>query len=224
MKVMWLEQASLLITAAGKKILIDPYFSRCVETENPSWPKRKDPPAWVWDIRPDVLIFTHDHIDHCDPETFPRILASREKILVLCAPSTWKRALACGGSHNYVRFARHAGWTEGGVRFTAVKAEHSDPAPIGVVIEAEGKMVWVSGDTLFSAEIPGDLPTGIDTAFLPVNGAGNNMNAADAKRLADAAGVKRVVPLHVGMYDSLTPEIYPGGEKWVLTPYKEYEL
>ena len=221
---MWLEQASLLITAAGKKILVDPYFSRCVEAENPSWPKRKDPPAWVWDIRPDVLVFTHDHIDHCDPETFPRILASREKILVLCSPSTWDRACAFGGSHNYIRFARHAEWTEGGVRISAVKAEHSDPAPIGVVIEAEGKTLWVSGDTLYSSEIPADLPERIDVAFFPVNGVGNNMNAVDAKRLADAAGVKRVVPLHVGMYDSLTPDVYPGDEKWVLTPYKEYEL
>lgn len=224
MKVTWLGQAGLLFAVGEQRILIDPYFSDSVEKVNPASRRRMPAPDWVWDIRPDVLLFTHDHLDHYDPETAPRILRSREKITVLCAPATWEKARACGGGHNYIRFARHSEWTQGGVRFAAVKAEHSDPAPIGVVIEAEGKTIYVTGDTLYSRAIFPDLPQGIDVIFLPVNGAGNNMNAADAARFAAQTGAKRVVPLHVGLFDDLTPDVYPGGNKWALTPFKEYDL
>ena len=83
----------------------------------------------------------------------------------------------------------------------------------------------MAGDTLFSSVILEDIPEGVtDTAFLPVNGAGNNMNATDATRLADALKARRVVPIHIGMFDDLTPDIYKGDNKWALTPFKEYEL
>ncbi|MBQ7565938.1 MAG: MBL fold metallo-hydrolase [Oscillospiraceae bacterium] len=224
MNVTWLGQAGLLFSVEGQRILIDPYFSSSVEKVNPAGRRRMRTPDWVWDIRPDVLIFTHDHLDHYDPETAPRILQSRKSITVLCAPATWEKARQCGGGHNYVRFARHAEWTQGGVRFSAVKAEHSDPAPIGVVLSAEGKTIYVTGDTLFSGEIFPDLPQGIDVIFLPVNGAGNNMNAADAARFAAKTGAKRVVPLHVGLFDELTTDVYTGENKWALKPFQEYEL
>ena len=91
------------------------------------------------------------------------------------------------------------------MRFRAVKAIHSDFDAIGVVISAEGKNYYVTGDTLYNRALLQGLPE-LEAIFLPINGVGNNMNAADAARLAVESGAKYKVPLHVGLMDSLRAE------------------
>ena len=96
-----------------------------------------------------------------------------------------KKCASLAERHNYLRFNRHTEISLGDIRFIAVKAEHSDPHPVGVIIEAEGKRYYVTGDTLYNTEIFEDIPGQIDMLFLPVNGVGNNMNMADAKRFCE---------------------------------------
>ena len=87
-------------------------------------------------MQPDVLAFTHDHLDHYDPETAVRYLTREPKMTVLAPESVWGVARKNGGGHNYVQFDEGTVWTDiRGLRFTAVKAVHSDPAAIGIVIE-----------------------------------------------------------------------------------------
>ena len=173
------------------------------------------------------MIFTHDHLDHYDPETAPKFFANTSKSMtVLCPSSVWQKARTHGGGHNYVQFNRHTEWTEYGFRFTAVTAEHSEVYAIGVVIEdlEEKKTYYVTGDTLYNGEIFKELPQNIDVVFLPVNGVGNNMNAEDAKRFSAACGAKKAVPYHIGMFDELTHEIFDAENKEILEIYKGKEM
>ena len=110
--------------------------------------------------------------------------------------------------NNFVQFDRHTEWTFGEIRFTAVKAVHSDDFAIGVVIEYRDKKYYVTGDTLYNSEIFMDLPENINTVFLPVNGVGNNMNEADAFRFAQQIGANHAVPLHFGMFDEKKPSLF----------------
>ena len=67
MKVTWLGQAGLLFQTKSTTILVDPYFSDSAASVACH---RKMPVApSVWEIKPDLCLFTHDHIDHFDPET-----------------------------------------------------------------------------------------------------------------------------------------------------------
>ena len=178
-------------------------------------------------IEPDFMIFTHDHLDHYDPETAPVFLGeSRKPMTVLCPFSVWQKARCHGKNHSYVLFNRHTEWTDKGIRFCAVRAVHSDAYAIGVIIEdlAENKVYYVTGDTLYSKEIFSDLPENIDLVFLPINGVGNNMNATDAVRFFHACGARRAVPYHVGMFDNKSPDIFDGENKIILELYKEREL
>ena len=115
-------------------------------------------------------------------------------------------------------------WTENGIRFTAVLAAHSDPSPIGVILEDGEKKYYVTGDTLYNEEIFGDLPQDVDTVFLPINGVGNNMNMTDAARFAKRTGAKRVVPIHIGLFDSLSPEDFLCENKYIPKIYKPFNL
>lgn len=227
MKIKWIGQAGLLLETPQAKIMIDPYLSDSVEAINPKSYRRVPVDETLFQIEPDVMIFTHDHLDHYDPETAPRFLEKQgKKMTVLSPTSVWQKARTFGGVHNYVEFNRHTEWTEYGIRFRAVKAVHSDPCAIGVILEdlAEQKWYYITGDTLYSKEIFQDLPESIDVVFLPINGVGNNMNACDAARFCADCKAKKVVPYHVGMFDELSPDLLAVENKVVLEIYKEREF
>lgn len=227
MKITWLGQAGLLLVSGSTKIMIDPYFSDSVKKVNPKNYRRTPVNPAFFSMDPDILLFTHDHLDHYDPETAPILLEnSRKAMTVLCPGSVWQKARACGGDHNYVLFDRHTQWTEGNFRFRAVKAVHSDSHAIGVVIEdlSDNRVYYIAGDTLYSDEIFSDLPERIDFVFVPVNGVGNNMNATDAERFCRRCGANFAVPYHVGMFDALSPEILAAGNRLILNYGQEKEV
>ena len=227
MKITWLGQAGLLFEKNGKTVMIDPYLSDSVVKVNPLNYRRVPVDEALFDITPDVMIFTHDHLDHYDPETAPRFFAKTDKqMLVLSPASVWPKARAHGGGHNYVQFDRFSEWTAHGMRFSAVYAEHSDPHAIGVVIEdlEDGKKYYITGDTLYNKRVFDSLPDGIDVIFLPVNGVGNNMNEVDAARFYRASGAKIAVPMHVGMFDEKTPDIFDAEPRVLPEIYQEIKL
>ncbi len=226
MKIIWLGQAGLYIETAGKKILIDPYLSDCVAKVHPENARRVAVDESVFDIYPDVIICTHDHLDHTDPETLPCFLCRSGRITALIPSSAWDKVRKYGGGHNYVCFDRHSEWSEGDVRFIAVRAEHSDPKAIGVVIESEGKRLYVTGDTLYNKDVFDDvLPLGeLDAVFLPINGVGNNMNMADAARFCEKLAAKTAVPMHWGLFDSLNGADWQYENKTVPEFFKEIKL
>lgn len=224
MKITWIGQAGLLLRTQGLTIMIDPYLSDSVGKTDPSKSRRVPVDEALFDVTPDVLVFTHGHLDHYDPETVEKFLTKAGPIVVLAPSGCWQKARAFGGAHNYVLFDRFTEWTEGSVRFTAVPAVHSDEHAIGVVIEAEGRNFYVTGDTLYSQKIFPELPGPIDTVFLPVNGVGNNMNMADAARFAAACGAKCAIPVHVGLMDGVDPASFPFEPKLVLEIYRETDI
>ena len=229
MKITWLGQAGLLIETEGLKIMVDPYLSDSVVKVNPKNYRRIPVDERFLDIKPDVLICTHNHLDHVDPETSPHYLCRGGSVVVLAPEAAWneiRRIVGSGSDHNFIKFNRGTQWTEGHVRFYSVRAEHSDPHPIGVVIEAEGKRLYITGDTLYNTEIFDDvLPLApIDALFIPVNGVGNNMNMADACRFCEVVAPRVAVPLHWGLFDSLNGADWAYPSKVVPEFYKEIKI
>ena len=224
MNVTWLGQAGLLIRVGGITVVVDPYLSDSVAKVNPKSYRRFPVDESFFDVEPDVLMFTHDHLDHYDPESAERFLA-KEKPMVVLAPGTcWQKARACGGNHNYVLFDRGVQWTEGSVRFTAVPASHSDPYAIGIIVEGDGQRIYITGDTLYHKDIFPALPADIDVVFLPINGVGNNMNPTDAACFARDCGAAIAVPLHWGLFDEKDPTQFPFEPKIIPEFYKEVSL
>ena len=227
MKITWLGQAGLLFEKHGQSIMIDPYLSDSVEKVQPKNFRRLAVDRRFFDLCPDIMIFTHDHLDHYDPETAPCFLSKTEKSMtVLCPSSVWQKARAEGGGHNYVSFNVGTEWSEGRLHILAVPAEHSDPYAIGVVITdtESGKSYYIAGDTLYNRKIFPALPKKIDTVFLPVNGVGNNMNAQDAERFAKECGARAAVPIHFGMFDDIKAEDIRLSGGVFLDPYEPKEL
>ena len=224
MKVTWLGQAGLMFETNDKIIIVDPYLSDSVEKIEPQNKRRVPVDESFFDIKPDIVVLTHNHLDHTDPDTLKHYLGENSEILVLASGNAWQNVRKVfGGNNNYVMFNRHSEWTEGNIKFTAVKAEHSDEHAIGFIMEAEGKKYYVTGDTLYNKSIFSDLPEEIDYVFLPVNGRGNNMNMEDGKRFCQRIGAK-AVPLHCGLFDDLDMNKFGYENKVIPEFYKEINL
>ncbi|MGN0989707.1 MAG: MBL fold metallo-hydrolase [Eubacteriales bacterium] len=221
MKITYLGQAGLMFETGGKKIMVDPYLSDSVAKIQPQNYRRQPIDERFLRMQPDIIVITHDHADHLDRETLSHYLTEESEVSVLAPYSAWKEVRTLGGDkNNYIMFNDGTTWTEGDVVFRAVRAEHSDEYAIGVIITAEEKNYYVTGDTLYSERVFASLPSvALEAVFLPVNGKGNNMNATDATRFAQRVLAKYAVPIHVGMFDEMTglclkvknrrlPEIY----------------
>ena len=221
MKIRFLGQSGYILKSGNTEIVIDPYLSDSVEKINPKNYRRVPVDESFFKIKPDVMIFTHNHLDHYDPETVVHFIDENSNVTVLAPKSVWDEVRRIGGNNNYVLFNRYTEWTQNGIKFTAVKAEHSDITPIGVIIDDGERKYYVTGDTLYNEEIFGDIPSDIYALFLPVNGVGNNMNMTDATRFAKRINAERTVPIHIGMFDELTADSFYCKNKVIPKIYKE---
>ncbi|MBR4013105.1 MAG: MBL fold metallo-hydrolase [Clostridia bacterium] len=209
MKITWLGQAGLMFETENKIILVDPYLSDNVKNFEPKNYRRVPVDEKFLKINPDVIIITHNHLDHLDKETLKYYLTENAGCLVLAPNGSWQELRKFGGNSNYVLFNNGTTWTENDITFTAVKAEHSDPYAIGVIINAEGKNYYVTGDTLYNEQVFESLPDiEIEAIFLPVNGVGNNMNMTDAARFAKRVNAKYTVPFHICMFDTSSADSF----------------
>lgn len=224
MKITFLGQAGLLFETDACKVMIDPYLSNSVVRVNPLNWRRVPVDESFFDIRPDILIFTHDHLDHFDPDTVSILLERHKNITVLAPTSVWNKVRQMAPGNNYVLFDPHTRWTEKGIRFEAVKAQHSDAYAIGVILSDGEKKYYITGDTLYSTEVLSQLPDDLDVVFLPVNGVGNNMNMEDGADFFRATGAKTAVPMHTGLFDELDANAFPVANKVVPEFYKEIKL
>lgn len=224
MKVTWIGQAGLLMENDNVKIMIDPYLSNSCAALNPKNERRVPVKEELFSENPDIIVITHNHMDHMDPETMEKLLDTNRQITVLAPYDAWQSVRKFGGNHNYVMFNRGTQWTQNGILFKAVKAEHSDLTAVGVIINDGKSKLYVTGDTLYNNEVFEDVKEETDVVFLPINGVGNNMNAEDAARFARRVGAKKAVPLHWGLFDDINPETFDFPSAVIPEFYKEIKL
>lgn len=223
MKITWLGQAGLLFETEGLTVMIDPCLSDSCHKVNPKSFRRYPVDARVFEQAPNVIILTHNHLDHTDPESLEHYLKD-SPVTVLASGNAWSNVRQMGGPHNYVLFNCGTKFTVGNITFKAVYAAHSDDLAIGVVFTVEGKTYYITGDTLYSQRVLESLSDKIDVVFLPINGKGNNMNAIDAARFAVHIGAKTAVPLHFGFFDEMNGSEFEYENKRIPKPFEEIKI
>lgn len=202
MKVCWLGQAGYRITTDnGTVIVIDPYMSDSLLEKNGESYKREVPiDQNILHGHTDVLIMTHNHADHMDFGTLDAMM-NVDPMQILCPMSVFHPVRnRYWGAHNYVQFENGIETELFGVRFSAVYAAHTDEKAIGVVIEADGKVLVHTGDTMYHRALRSAYPAKPDALLVPINGKGCNMNAHDAARLTKEVAPKKVFPMHWDMF------------------------
>jgi len=205
LKIRWIGQSGYILTDGKTEVCIDPYLSNVVDriayrgrmVEAPFYPE---------ELKSDVVICTHNHLDHVDIDAIP--LMKKDNMLLL-APSDAKKQLFECGVTKFKEFDEGTKLEIGDFVLTAVFADHTVPA-IGVIVKYGDLTLYFSGDTLYNKKLENLKKYDIDVMFICINGKLGNMDVTDAVKLTKIISPKVGIPTHYGMFESNTedPEKY----------------
>jgi L-ascorbate metabolism protein UlaG (beta-lactamase superfamily) len=182
MKLKLLGHASFKLTVGNKIIYIDPYGGEDSEYQE----------------KADLILSTHEHRDHSDPDKIALARAEKTKILTSTKNSNNIEgnvtAIDPGQKQEVIGLTIHGvpgynvkRFREGNTPF------HPKGIQTAFVIEAKGKRIYFAGDTDFIEEMK-DLKD-IDIAMLPMDGK-YTMDPEEAMQAVEAIKPKMVIPMH----------------------------
>ncbi len=162
LRATWLGHSTVLLELDGRRVLTDPVFGARVSPIGLIGPRRFHPvPATLEELPPlDLVLLSHDHLDHLCRPTMKALARSRVPIVT---------ALGVGAHLERYGFTpdriTELDWHEsaevGGLRLTATPAQHFSGRSLGDrnatlwaswVIQSERRKVFFSGDTGLTPE------------------------------------------------------------------------
>jgi len=218
-----LGQSGCRMEFPNSTLYIDPYLSNSVQELDSEYLERLLPIHIVPDsvIDADWVLITHDHIDHCDPHTLPKIAKASPKAQFIGPSSVLDNLEKWGVDASRLHQARVDEWLPLGIglRVIAIPAAHPEFALdsqgrdlfVGYLLEHGEKTIYHAGDTSLKQEIIDNIKQhgSVHVAFLPVNeqnffrqqrGIIGNMSVREAFGFAEEIGAKEVVPVHWDMF------------------------
>ena len=192
-KLTWYGHAALGLETAGKKLLIDPYF-----TGNPAATTAADK------VTADYILITHGHSDHLgDTVTIAKrcgaiVVSNAEIASWLGKQGLETHGQHLGGGHTYpfgylkLTLALHGSGLPDGT---------NGGNPVGFLLTAnDGKKIYIAGDTGLFGDMKLIGEEGIDLAVLPI-GDNYTMGPDDALRAVKLLTPKHVIPYHFNTWD-----------------------
>lgn len=149
--------------------------------------------------RADIVLVTHSHYDHLDPESISSVSKSGT---VYVAPESIEKEMRSAVSEGELIMVKPGDDVEiGGVRVQAVPA-YNRLKPfhpkrnqwVGYVVTMDGIRYYVAGDTDAVSELEG---ISCDVALVPIGGT-YTMTAKEAAKLINAIGPETAIPTHYG--------------------------
>jgi L-ascorbate 6-phosphate lactonase len=241
--VFYLAQAGFYFkTSTGKTVCIDPYLSDCCECMFGF--KRMVPNVLpIADFTTDILVSTHSHADHLDPDLLKSISGKTQIRFVGSTDchEVYESSKISGERFTVLSEGQSA--TVKDIEFRAIYADHGELAPeaVGFLMNLDGINVYAVGDTAFVSEkILASLgKTKVDIMIVPINPAFGNPGAEGACKLAEIIKPGIVIASHFGMFiehggnpgeflasakdilpDSIIPIVMAPGEKMIYSRAK----
>jgi L-ascorbate 6-phosphate lactonase len=217
--IWFLGQASVVIRSETSIIYIDPFLTDYVDERGQS--KRRFPPPFCPEEVTDanIVMSTHDHIDHLDPGTLGPLSKSSPYARFVVPRPHISRLIDLGieGSR-IIGAAPNDPINISDAQILPIAAAHEEYAVdqngdslyLGYVITTNGMTIYHAGDTMETPCLTKSLKEHhIDIAFLPINGADwrrrrrgtiGNMNPREAADVAAETNVQLVIPVHYDLF------------------------
>jgi L-ascorbate metabolism protein UlaG (beta-lactamase superfamily) len=198
----WLGHSTVLLEAAGVRLLTDPLLRPRVLHL-----RRVAPPAAALEDELDAVLISHVHHDHLDLGSLRRLRVKR-----FVVPDGAARLLARAGLGPVVELGEGDELPLNGVTVRATHAAHparrwlGASASLGYVVSTPAR-VYFAGDTDLFAGMA-DLAGRVDVALLPIWGWGprlpaGHLNPETAAEAADLVRPAVAVPIHWGTMRSV---------------------
>jgi L-ascorbate 6-phosphate lactonase len=200
----WLYQAGLALkTPGGRVVLVDPYLSNAVERSY-GIPRGVPAPLDARDVDADVILASHSHEDHLDPDSIEPFF-SHARTTFIGPPLAVAKVVTTGVDPSRCTSVQRGDRVAvGDLSIRAVRANHvfaPEPVPdaVGYVFEAGGVSVYHSGDTEDDAGIEADTK-GVTVSLVPINGTAGNLDVRDAADLVRRQAPVLAIPFHYGLW------------------------
>lgn len=205
--VFWLGGAAFAFkTPSGRIVHVDPYLSDSLDHYY-SWKRLPTSPILLApdEVVADLVLITHAHEDHLDPESIPAIAKASQAVLAgptMCVEAMHKWGIA---DERVVEINRGESKTIAGTPVSAVLAHHVSPAgaqtpdAVGYVLDLGGIVVYHTGDSLYHLDLQAVKARHPDVLLVCINGQYGNMNPAEAARLTHEIEPTVVIPMHWGL-------------------------
>ena len=189
LQITFLGHGSLLFTFNGKQIYVDPYGEVADYSELP---------------KADIVLVTHEHLDHLDPEALAKIQTGQTVIVLtpLCA----KQGSGCIEMRNGDQRTVNGVWVEAVPAYNLVhkrqdgKPFHPKGDGNGYILTFGDTRVYIAGDTENIPEMK--RLQNIDCAFLPMN-LPYTMTPEMVAEAAKAFRPRILYPYHFGNTDTV---------------------
>lgn len=209
----WLGQHSFIVKLGAVVVLIDPFLSPLDDRQVPPLFEPRDAEDIV-----DLVLCTHDHLDHIDPAAVPGLAAATDALFV--APEAHRsRMLDLDVPEQRLRGLNDTeSTTAHGLTVHAVRAAHERFRRteeglypfLGFVVEGSGRTLYHAGDTVWWEGLQERLRRWrLDLAMVPINGRDaeryaddvmGNMTYQEAADLLGGLDVQLSVPTHYDMF------------------------
>lgn len=230
--LVWLGQAGFWIETGQHRILIDPYLSNSLAQKykgaQNDHHRMMTPPCTIEDVpRPDIILITHAHTDHMDPDTLGPLYTRYPDVPIVVPVSKLEEAQSrIGNSATLIGAdADETIIPIAGLTLTVFPAAHEERTYddnghdvfLGFGIESADLKILHPGDTIpFPGLFERICKFAPDVALLPVNGRDKarleqgipgNMTLGEAIELGRNTPV--IIPHHWGMFsfNTIDPEL-----------------
>lgn len=208
-EICWLGQGGFMINSGNSRILIDPYLSDCVFKKQ-QFARLHPFPAKIEDLKFDLLLITHDHMDHFDPEGVPELLAAYPECRCAGPQRSYEHFKALNVANDRLTLCKIGkNFTDGAFKITPIPAVHSDPTACGYLIEAEEKKIVLTGDSLYEEGLFVPEINNADLLLICINGKLGNMTDAEALEYVKKTAPACVLPMHYGLFAENTIDPQP---------------
>lgn len=237
----WLGQHSFLVKLGPMRLLIDPFLTEMEERNVPPLFAPEDAAGTI-----DLVLCTHDHLDHIDPAAIPGLVAHTAAHFVAPRAHAERMRSLNVPDDRLILLDDEESVASDDLTIHAVKAAHEsfDQTAdgffpfLGYVIEGASKTIYHAGDTVWWEGLQARLAQWtLDVAMVPINGRDaeryaddilGNMTYQEAVDLLGGLDVGLSVPTHYDMFDfnGEDPDLfasymrvkYPDHRVWIGAP------
>ena len=189
----WMGQAGFVFKTSGEALVcVDPYYSNSVERYDGRASRR----MWynkfrIANFRPDLVLCTHDHLDHTDPETLPLIHAFSDAEFAGPKSSVEHMRRMRISKDRLRQLELGKTYTHKDLTYTPVFADHTEDS-VGFVFEIEGVKVYLTADTSYNERL--FEQEGVDILIACINGKYGNLTIEEAGKLYKKLGASSLSP------------------------------
>ncbi len=223
----YIGQAGLILDTGLIRIVFDPYLSNfvvdsgigSVELFSRAFP----PPVKAEDLSGvDVIFISHDHADHCDPDTLSPLYKRNPAVRFICPRPVANHLQALGIQNGNILVPQILELLSmPGLEFHALPAAHygfdrdmetREYAYFGFVVKTAGRILFHAGDTISYPDFAANIlqhSDHVDIACLPINGRDEkrenmgivgNLNGDEAYALAKEIKSRVLIPMHNDLF------------------------